>query len=96
MKEEKIDELDLKYTVFWPLDEMEKVAKKDLLLFLRTHNIDLPIDQRDRVLNKILDKTGGRYEHTIEELRKIRNEALSAEDMTNGKWKKIAKKIFDY
>ncbi len=42
MEDEKFDDLDLKRTVFWLLDEMETVANKDLLLFFLTHNIRLP------------------------------------------------------
>ncbi|MCP4105000.1 MAG: hypothetical protein GY749_05620 [Desulfobacteraceae bacterium] len=94
--DEKIDELDLKQTVFWLLEEMEKVAKRDLLLFLRTHNIDLPIDRRDKVLQKILEKTGGRYEQTVEELKKLRKEAWSIVKKNDTTSKKTRKKEYDY
>ena len=95
IENESIDELDLKHTVFWLLDEMEKVAKKDLLLFLKTHNIQLPIERRDKVLSRILRKTGGRYEQTIGELKELRKEAWRViSDETKNK--KPTKKPFNY
>jgi hypothetical protein len=93
--EEGIDELDIKKTVFWLLNEMENVAKRDLLLFLRTHNIDLPGKRREKVLQKILAKTKGRYEQTIEELKKLRREAWVVEDDASAK-ARDKKKRFDY
>jgi len=95
IENEKIDELDLKHTVFWLLDEMEKVAKKDLLLFLKTHNIQLPIERRDKVLTRILRKTGGRYEQTIGEIKELRKEAWRVLD-DEAKNKQATKKKFDY
>jgi hypothetical protein len=44
------------------LDEMEHLAKKDLLDFLKTHNIKLPQSRQDKVLEAILKETGGHYE----------------------------------
>lgn len=91
-----MDELNLKHTVFWLLDEMEKVAKKDLLLFLRTHNIRLPEARRDEVLKRILKKTGGRYDQTIRELKKLREEAWRTDEDDDSKPKKSGKKKFVY
>ncbi len=68
---ERLEDLYLDETVFWLLDEMERVAKRDLLDFFRTHNIRLPIKRRDRVLDRILEKTRGHYERTIEELKRL-------------------------
>jgi hypothetical protein len=95
IEDENIEELDTKHSVFWLLNEMEEVAKRDLLLFLRTHNIDLPEERRDLVLKKILKKTGGRYEQTVEELKKLRLEAWHT---GNGKDGEITrgKKKFEY
>jgi len=82
IEEKQFDGLDLKYTDFWLLNAMEKVAQKDLLRFLRTHNIRLPVERRDRVLKKILKKTGGQYEQTIEALKKLRREAWQVTEET--------------
>ncbi len=96
VEDEAIEELELRRTVFWLLDEMEKVAKKDLLLFLRTHNIDIPRDRKDKVLQKILNKTGGRYEQTIAELQQLRQEVWRADDKIDTPGKKAGGKKFDY
>ncbi|MCP4105056.1 MAG: hypothetical protein GY749_05905 [Desulfobacteraceae bacterium] len=95
MEEEKFDSLDLKHTDFWLLDEMEQLALKDLLRFLRTHNIRLPVERRDKVLKKILKKTGGQYEQTIDELKKLRKEAWQVDEKDAAE-KKTEKKIFKY
>lgn len=63
--------LPLKHSGFQLLEEMEKIAKVDLLRFLNTHNIPLPEQSIDRVLDEILARTGGRYEATLEQLKKI-------------------------
>ncbi len=96
MEKEKFDDLDLRHTVFWLLDEMETVAKKDLLLFLRTHNIRLPMDRRDKVLRKILKKTGGQYEQTIEELKMLRRDAWGVDEESEGMERKSGETKFDY
>ena len=64
-----VGDLDLARTVFNLLDEMGDVVKKDLLDFLKTHNINLPDQRRDRILEEILAKTNGNYEATLEELK---------------------------
>ncbi len=96
VEDEAIEELELKKTVFWLLDQMEEVAKRDLLLFLRTHNIDIPRDRKDKVLQKILNRTGGRYEQTIEELKKLRKEVWSIGDKIGTSGRKAGGKKFDY
>jgi hypothetical protein len=70
-EKDRVGDLDLEKTVFNLLDEMGDVVKKDLLDFLKTHNIDLPDARRDRVLEEILAKTNGNYEATLEELKDI-------------------------
>jgi hypothetical protein len=65
------DALFLDHTVVFVLDAMERVAKRDLLAFLHTHNIRLPEHDRDRRLDHILEKTGGHYEQTVAELRRL-------------------------
>lgn len=71
LDKERLEDLYLNETIFRLLDEMERVAKRDLLDFLRTHNIRLPIQRQDRVLERILERTEGHYEKTIEELKHL-------------------------
>ncbi|MCP4110227.1 MAG: hypothetical protein GY749_32680 [Desulfobacteraceae bacterium] len=82
LEKEQIEYLDLNKTVFRLLDEMEKIARRDLLDFIRTHNIRLPIKRRDQVLESILEKTGGIYEKTVKELENLVEQAwdFSEED----------------
>jgi hypothetical protein len=58
-------------TVLQVLDEMEQVSRKDLLDFLHTHNVLLPLSHRDRVLDDILARTQGDYDMTLEALKDI-------------------------
>ncbi len=74
-KKERLNEADLSYTVFRLLDELERVNRRDLLDFLMTHNIQLPPDLRDDVLEKILEKTGGSYEKVLDELKELESRA---------------------
>ncbi len=75
IKKERLNETDLSDTVFHILDEMEKIKRKDLLDFLKTHNIQLPSDIRDGILEKILEKTGGNYERVLDELKELERRA---------------------
>ena len=69
-------ELEFGNTIFRLLDEMERLALKDLFDFLQTHNIRLPRSHKDRILQAILEKTGGHYEQTISELRQLVERAI--------------------
>lgn len=71
LKKEKLEDMDLKHIVFRLLDEMERLARRDLLDFFKTHNIHLPIENRDRIIAGILEKTGGHYEKTVEQLQRL-------------------------
>lgn len=75
-----LGELDLDDLVFDVLDELEEVVLEDLKKFLRTYHVALPRPLRNRVLVRVLDKTGGRYEMTLEELKKVVNQAWDDED----------------
>ncbi len=79
----RIADLPLRDTMFHLLDEMEGLAKKDLLDFLKAQNIHLPRKHKDRVLEEILEETGGRYEMTLEALKDIVNRGwdLSGDDV---------------
>jgi hypothetical protein len=80
LEKERLDNLHLSLTVFQLLDEMERVVKKDLLDFLNTHNINLPLARKDRVLERILEQTAGHYEMTLDALKDIADRAWDAED----------------
>jgi hypothetical protein len=82
---EGLEDLYLEKTIFRLLQEMEQVAKRDLLDFLRSHSIHLPLDRRDAVLSEILKRTEGRYEATIEELKDVLEKAWDrAEESRKG------------
>ncbi len=61
--------LDLRHGVVRLLDAMEVLAEEDLNDFLHFHDIPLPIAQRDKVIQTILQETGGSYELTIAKLQ---------------------------
>ncbi len=71
IEKRKILEMELKDTTVRLLDAMEKLAKTDLLDFLRDHNIRLPEKFRNEKIEKILEITEGHYEKTIDELREL-------------------------
>lgn len=71
VEKKRINALQLQHTVFHLLDEMEHLTKKDLLDFLKAHNIPLPQKLQDKVLDKILSETGGHYEMTLEALKDV-------------------------
>lgn len=59
------------YIKFTLLDELRSVTRRDLLDFLQTHDISVPTDRIDKVLDTILAKTKGVYEPTIEALERV-------------------------
>lgn len=56
-------------TVLQLLAEMGRVSKQDLLDFLHTHNLTLPLTRRERLLDDILARTKGDYDLTLEALK---------------------------
>ncbi len=70
-KKEKIEDMNLKHIVFRLLDEMERLARRDLIDFFKTHNIHLPIKNRDKIIARILEKTGGHHEKTVKQLQRL-------------------------
>lgn len=66
-----LPDLDLPGTVLQILEEMERVSRNDLRDFLRTHNVKLPVQHRDRVLDEILARTNGDYDLTLEALKDL-------------------------
>lgn len=74
--EKHLYDLELSRTIFRLLDELERLGKKDLFEFLQTHNIRLPRAHKDRILQEILEQTGGHYDQTVSALRHLVNRAL--------------------
>jgi hypothetical protein len=88
---EGIEELDMKHTVFRLLDEMEHLARRDLLDFIKTHNLRIPVKNRDKNIERILEKTQGHYEKTILELQRFVEQSWDmAEDEAE-----TVKKVYD-
>lgn len=75
-----LEEVDLQLSAVMLLNQMEKLALSDLRDFLRKHNVRLPLARRDQVLTQILERTGGRYEQTVEELKNLVSLAWNLED----------------
>jgi hypothetical protein len=88
VRDKKIVGLPLSHTVFWLLDQMEKIAEEDLHRFLQTHNIELPEGRKDDVLQEILRKTGGKYDLSVEALKNIYREAYRLPSKTESPKKK--------
>ncbi|HMQ32202.1 MAG TPA: hypothetical protein PKD53_15840 [Chloroflexaceae bacterium] len=76
----RLRDLELGHTIFRLLDEMERLALSDLLDFLQMHEIRLPRAARERVLQAILTRTGGHYDQTVSELRRIVESVIHADD----------------
>ena len=66
-----LEALDLQNMVVRLLDEMEKLALRDLRDFLRTHNIQVDPVLREKALAEILGRTKGEYESTVEALKNV-------------------------
>ncbi len=80
LEQEKLYDLQLQGSIFRLLDEMERIGLKDLFDFLQTHTIRLPAEQKDRILQSILEQTGGHYEQTVSALRRLVERALDIPD----------------
>lgn len=87
---ERLEQLELAMTTVRLLDQMEQLALKDLRDFLNTHNVRLPLQRREQVLKKILEKTDGHYDQTVEELKNLVSLAwdLSEEEPSRPKTEK--------
>jgi uncharacterized membrane protein YbaN (DUF454 family) len=74
-EKQRLHELVLQNSVFELLDELEKVTKRDLQAFIQTHNIKLPDDIKDQVLEETLSKTDGSYVKLLDELKQLESRA---------------------
>ncbi|MCP4702521.1 MAG: hypothetical protein GY862_37535 [Gammaproteobacteria bacterium] len=74
---------NFKHTVFRLLDRMDVLARRDLREFLHSHDAGVPDNLPNAKLNELLDdilaRTDGRYEQTVEELKKL-------SDLLPAKW----------
>jgi hypothetical protein len=68
-KAARLDQLALSHLGVRVLKELEEVARQDLLHFLQEHNILLPPERREYMLDAILKETQGHYEQTIKALQ---------------------------
>ncbi len=75
IEKEQLNALELSDLVFQLLDELEKINRKDIIDFLATHSIQVPVDIKDGILDKILGKTKGSYEKVLEELKGLERRA---------------------
>lgn len=98
MEEEEIDEEDFQHTVFALLDGMDNLMRKDLRVFLRTHDIglpdDLPSERLNELLDEILERTGGSYEQTVAQLSNLQQLLRAAERRRRAS--KPKRKKYDY
>jgi hypothetical protein len=71
MNRQNLKILILKNTVYQLLDEMGKVLKEDLMKFLHFHDIKIPHEYQDDLLQKIIDDHDGHYELTVGALEEL-------------------------
>ena len=81
---EHVGDMPLDRTVLQVLDQMDGVTKQDLIQFLQTHNVAIPLSQRDRVLDDILARTRGNYDVTLEALKDLAARAWDAASDNDG------------
>ncbi len=76
MEKTVVNQLELEDTGFHLLDEMEKLARSDLIQFFNHHRIRLPSMKKEKILDEIMEKSKGRYEMTLEALKDIVDRAF--------------------
>lgn len=96
LEDVRLNDLRLHGTVFRLLDEMERIAYKDLDDFLLTHNIALPHNRKERILQDILERTKGHYEMTISELKQVVYRDWNKPEAEDGGQAKPDEQEFDY
>lgn len=80
--EKELPTLALSYTVVNVLDEMERLAKKDLRDFVHTHRIPLPSGRLERLLDQVLAQTQGNYDLILEALKSLEERAWDLANQT--------------
>jgi len=71
-----LGDIHLKNTVFRILGRMKKLKKKDLREFFQTHKINMPMEQLEALIDRIMDKTKGNYGKTVSRLQALVGEHL--------------------
>ena len=66
-----LEAMDFKFTEFHVLDEMGVITARDLSNFLRRHKPNLGKELRDKIVEKIMQETGGHYEKVVEMLKDL-------------------------
>ncbi len=86
VKKERLDEFSMSHAVFEFLDELEQVTRRDLIDFIRTHNIVVPadLDLRDKVIDEILVRSKGCYDRVIDELEHLESRMWQQGAQENG------------
>ena len=84
VKKAKLDELSMSNGVVELLDELERVTRRDLMDFIRTHNIVVPADFRDKALDEILAHSNGSYVRVIDELEHLESRIWKQGMQENG------------
>ncbi len=85
VKKERLDDFSMSHAVLALLDELERVTRRDLIDFIRTHNIAVPadLDRRDKVIDEILVRSKGSYDRVIDELEHLESRIWQQEGEEN-------------
>jgi hypothetical protein len=68
LDEARFDELELRNTYYWRLDELTSLLKRDIFRFMHDFNITIPHERKKRVVNIIMKKTDGICEQVLDTL----------------------------
>lgn len=71
VKKAKLYDFSMSHAVLDVLDELERVTKRDVIDFIRTHSISVPTDLRDKAIDEILARSKGSYVRVIDELEHL-------------------------
>ncbi len=74
VKKEKLDDFPMSHAVVELLDELERVTRRDLIDFIRTHSIAVPTDLRDKAIDEILARSNGSYVRVLDELEHLESQ----------------------
>ncbi|CAK8725487.1 hypothetical protein KKHLCK_16845 [Candidatus Electrothrix laxa] len=86
VKKERLYDFSMSDAVLELLDELERVTRRDLIDFIRTHNIAVPadLDRRDKALDDILIRSKGSYDRIIDELEHLETRIWQQGAQENG------------